>query len=146
MFTKMVISCLLSPIPRSDALRRNICIFTKWLTLHHINVHNFFKIGLSQKFKKQILANNITWLIMYIQVVLVLRKYKYNFKKWKYMLHSIFQDNLTHKLYHMPKYFYLQVAHDVLKDSSCCSVVNFKQFWPFLLCFSLFHSLHISYV
>ena len=31
-----------APIPRSDALRRNICIFTKWLTLHHINVHNFF--------------------------------------------------------------------------------------------------------
>ena len=73
---------------------------------------------------------------MYIQVALVLRKYKYNFKKWKYMLHLIFQDNLTHKLYHIPKYFYLQVAHDVLKDYSCCSVVNFNSFGP--LCSAFF--------
>ena len=31
-----------TPMPRSDALRRNIHIFTKRLTLHRINVHNFF--------------------------------------------------------------------------------------------------------
>ena len=77
------------------------------------------KIGLSQKIEKHIKADNITWLIMYTKCTynqyLFWENTNITFKKWKYMLHSIFQDNLTHKLYHMPKYFYLQIAHDVLK-------------------------------
>ena len=68
-------------------------------------------------------ANKITWLIMYTKPTynkyFILRKYKYNFEKLKYKLHSIFQVNLTHKFYHMPKYFYLQVAHDVILLFCC---------------------------
>ena len=49
----------------------------------------------------------------------ILRKYKYDFKKWKYMLYSIFQVNFTHEFYHMPKYFYSQVVHNILLLFCC---------------------------
>ena len=68
--------------------------------------------------KKHIKADNITWLIMYTTPTynqyLFWENTNIILNKWKYMLHSIFQVNLTHELYHMPKYFYLQVDHDVL--------------------------------
>ena len=49
------------------------------------------------------------------------------------MLQSIFQANLTHKLYPMPKYLYLQVAHDVLLMLTCTVLTLFTLplFFPF---------------
>ena len=119
-----------SPIPRSDALKRNIHIFTKWLTSYHINVRNFFTnrsiLKIKKNTRKLIILPYWSCTQTYIQLMLHFDKIYISLKNENicYIRYSKSTSHINYitcpnvSIYKLPMM------------SSSCSVVNFYCFGP----------------